>query len=163
MRDLGYVAVTLRDITREAVLSAIVEYDQLGQEEFLNRHGFDLAGQYVHDGKRCDSNAIVNVARGFLPGKTALAATEFSGGKARVGRLMARLGCHVEDSAGEHVDALIRQLTRLRVCRRDGMPAQYQPITLLWAFAHEHTAAQSRNAGSRSGSRTAAWSIPSTP
>jgi 5-methylcytosine-specific restriction protein A len=129
--------VALGDITSEAVLAAIAEYDQLGQEEFLHRHGFDRARRYVlvHDGKRYDSKAIVGVAHGFLPGKTALPASEFSGGKAAVGPLMARLGFRLEDSVGESVDTLIHQLARLRVYRRDGIPALYQPITLLWAFA----------------------------
>jgi len=35
----------------------------------------------------------------------------------------------------EPADTLVRQLAGLRVYRRDGMPALYQPITLLWAFA----------------------------
>jgi 5-methylcytosine-specific restriction protein A len=48
---------------------------------------------------------------------------------------MARLGFRLEDSVGESVDTLIHQLARLRVYRRDGIPALYQPITLLWAFA----------------------------
>ena len=125
------------DITREAVLKAIEEYDALGQPAFLHRYGFDRARQYVlvHDGKRYDSKAIVGVAHGFLPGKTALAADEFSGGKATVGQLLARLGFNVGDGAEEPVDALVRQLARLRVYRRDGIAALYQPIALLWAFA----------------------------
>jgi hypothetical protein len=64
--------VALGDITREAVLKGIEEYDALGQPAFLHRYGFDRARQYVlvHDGKRYDSKAIVGVAHGFLPGKT---------------------------------------------------------------------------------------------
>jgi Domain of unknown function (DUF3883) len=89
---------SINDITREAVLAAIAEYDQLGQEEFLHRYGFDRARQYilVHSGKRYDSKAIVGVAHGFLPGKATLAADEFSGGRATVGQLLTRLGFHVE-------------------------------------------------------------------
>lgn len=129
--------MSLGSITREAVLKAIEEYDALGQPAFLHRYSFDRARQYVlvHDGKRYDSKAIVGVAHGFLPGKTALTAGEFSGGKATVGQLLARLGFNVEDEAEEPVDTLVRQLARLRVYRRDGIPALYQPIALLWAFA----------------------------
>jgi hypothetical protein len=99
---------SLNDITREAVLAAIAEYDRLGQEEFLSLHGFDRARQYVlvHDGKRYDSKAIVGVAHGFLPGKAALAAGEFSGGKATAGQLLARLGFHVEERGERPVDTL---------------------------------------------------------
>lgn len=129
--------MSLGDITREAVLKAIEEYDALGQPAFLHRYSFDRARKYVlvHDGKRYDSKAIVGAAHGFLPGKTALTAGEFSGGKATVGQLLARLGFNVEDEAEEPVDTLVRQLARLRVYRRDGIPALYQPIALLWAFA----------------------------
>jgi 5-methylcytosine-specific restriction endonuclease McrA len=90
--------MSLNDITREAVLAAIAEYDQLGQEEFLLRHGFDRARQYVlvHDGKHYDSKAIVGVAHGFLPGQSPLDASEFSGGKATVGRLLGQLGFTVQ-------------------------------------------------------------------
>lgn len=126
-----------RDITSEAVLAAIAEYDQLGQEEFLHRHGFDRARRYVllHDGKRYDSKAIVGVAHGYLPGKAALAASEFSGGKDTVGLLLTRLGFTVEEAGGQSIETLVGQLKSLRVYRRGGTPALYQPITLLWAFA----------------------------
>jgi hypothetical protein len=39
--------VALNDITREAVLQAIGEYDSLGQDRFLERYGFDRARQYL--------------------------------------------------------------------------------------------------------------------
>jgi hypothetical protein len=89
---------SLTDVTREAVLAAMAEYDQLGQEEFLHRYGFDRARQYVlvHDGKRYASKAIVGVAYGFLPGQSPLAASEFSGDRATVGRLLRRLGFTVQ-------------------------------------------------------------------
>jgi hypothetical protein len=99
--------VGLGDITRDAVLHAIDEYDQLGQEEFLHQYGFDHARRYVlvHDGKRYDSKAIVGVAHRFLPGKDALAAGEFSGGKATVGQLLGRLGFRVEEGDEQPVEA----------------------------------------------------------
>jgi len=99
--------VGLGDITRDAVLRAIDEYDQLGQDEFLLQYGFDHARRYVlvHDGKRYDSKAIVGVAHRFLPGKDALAAGEFSGGKATVGQLLDRLGFRVEDGDELPVEA----------------------------------------------------------
>lgn len=98
MRDPGSLDVALGDITQDAVLAAIAEYDRLGQEEFLQRYGFDRARQYVlvYDGKRYDSKAIVGVAHGFLPGRASLAADEFSGGRATVGRLLGRLGFNVD-------------------------------------------------------------------
>jgi 5-methylcytosine-specific restriction protein A len=128
--------VALNDITRDAVLEAIGEYDGLGQDGFLARYGFDRARQYllVHDGRRYDSKAIVGAAHGFLPGERPLTAGEFSGGEATVGRLLRRLRFTVQVGEALTADRLVRLLMELRVDRRDGLPALYQPITLLWAF-----------------------------
>jgi 5-methylcytosine-specific restriction enzyme A len=126
----------LSEITRDAVLEAIGEYDRLGQDGFLERYGFDRARQYllVHDGKRYDSKAIVGAAHGFLPEERPLTAGEFSGGEATVGRLLRRLGFTVQVGEALTADRLVRLLSKLQVYRRDGLPALYQPITLLWAF-----------------------------
>ena len=68
--------MALADITREAVLAALAEHDELGQDQFLAKYGFDRARLYVlvHDGKPYDSKAIVGAAHGFLPGQKPLAA-----------------------------------------------------------------------------------------
>jgi hypothetical protein len=60
----------LSDITRDAVLRTIEEYDRLGQDDFLDRYGFGPARQYVllHGGNRYDSKAIVGVAYGCKRG-----------------------------------------------------------------------------------------------
>ena len=126
----------LRDITHAAVLEAIAEYDRLGQDEFLDKYGFDRARSYllIHNGKAYDSKAVVGVAHGFLPGQQALAARDFSGGEATVGRLLRGLGFTVQ--VGElTAGRLVSLLTKLNVYRSGGLPALYQPITLLWAFA----------------------------
>jgi 5-methylcytosine-specific restriction enzyme A len=136
VHDPGLLTVALNDITRGAVLRAVGEYDELGQDGFLARYGFDRARQYLlaHDGKRYDSKAIVGAAHGFLPGERALTAGEFSGGDATVGRLLRRLGFTVQVGDALTADGLVRLLTKLQVFRRDGLPALYQPVTLLWAF-----------------------------
>ncbi|MER5481468.1 hypothetical protein ABT026_31500 [Streptomyces sp. NPDC002734] len=74
--------MALADITRTAVEQAIREYDRLGQDAFLERHGFGRSRQYllVHDGRDYDSKAILGVAHGFLPGRAPLTPDEFSGG-----------------------------------------------------------------------------------
>ena len=126
----------LRDITRAAVMDAMDEYDQLGRDEFLDKYGFDRARSYllIHNGRAYDSKAIVGVAHGFVPGERALSARDFSGGEATVGRLLRGLGFTVQ--VGELPPAqLVTLLTKLDVYRSDGLPALYQPITLLWAFA----------------------------
>jgi 5-methylcytosine-specific restriction protein A len=128
--------MALRDITREAVLASVDEHDRLGQEEFLGKYGYDRARSYllVQDGKVYDSKAIVGVAHGFLPGQRALTAREFSGGEATVGRLLRSLGFTVE--VGDITAARLAELlSKLDVYRSDGLPALYQPITLLWAIS----------------------------
>jgi 5-methylcytosine-specific restriction protein A len=130
-------AVSLDDITRGAVLKAIEDYDALGQSEFLDTYGFRPARSYVlaYNGRRYDSKAIVGVAYGYLPGRQPLAADEFSGGEATVGRLLRKLGFTVQVGGDLTPARLERILAHLRVYRREGVPALYQPITLLWAFS----------------------------
>jgi len=129
--------MALKDITRQAVLAAIAEYDRVGQSAFLGRYGFDPARLYmlVHDGRFYDSKAIVGAAHGYLSGEPPLAARQFSGGEATVGRLLRGLGFTVQVGDELTADRLERLLTKLQVYRSDGVPALYQPITLLWAFA----------------------------
>ena len=126
----------VKDITFDAVIQAIEEYDRLGQDEFLRRYGFDRARQYVlvHHGKSYDSKAIVGAAHGYLTGENPLAARDFSGGDATVGRLLRKLGFTVQVGDELTAERLERLLSRLRVYRADGVPALYQPIVLLWAF-----------------------------
>jgi 5-methylcytosine-specific restriction enzyme A len=136
VHDPGLLTVALSDITRDAVLRAIGEYDRLGQDGFLERYGFDRARQYllVHNGERYDSKAIAGAAHGFLPGERPLTASEFSGGEATVGRLLRRLGFTVQVGDPLTAERLVRLLSNLQVYQTDGLPALYQPITLLWAF-----------------------------
>ena len=51
---------------RVAVLKAVEEFDALGQEEFLSRHGFGDARSHhlFHDGRYFPSKAIVGLAQG---------------------------------------------------------------------------------------------------
>lgn len=128
--------MSLTDITTDAVLKAIAEYDELGRDEFLAKYGFDRARSYllIHNGTAYDSKAIVGVAHGYLPDERALTSKQFSGGEATVGRLLRNLGFTVQ--VGELTAAtLVRRLTRLNVYHSNGLPALYQPITLLWAIS----------------------------
>jgi 5-methylcytosine-specific restriction protein A len=128
--------MSLGEITRAAVLAAIAEYDELGQDDFLARYGFERARSclLIHDGKAYDSKAIVGVAHGFLPGEGALPAGYFSGGEATVGRPLRRLGFTVQ--VGElTIASLVRLLAKLNVFYAGGLPALYQPILLLWAIS----------------------------
>jgi putative restriction endonuclease len=80
--------MALSDITsRQAVRSATTEFDRLGRDDFLSRHGFGKARKYFLelDGHLYDSKAIVGVAHGYqFPGEGPLKSAEFSGGDATV-------------------------------------------------------------------------------
>lgn len=128
--------MALKDITREAVLSAIREYDRLGQDEFLRTYGFKEARSYrlIHNGIPYDSKAIVGVAHGFLPGEKALAANEFSGGEATVGRLLRRLGFTLEVQTAAWGAGTLARLGALRQNSSSGSPAPHKPLLFLLAL-----------------------------
>lgn len=84
----------LADITREAVISALAEFDTLGSEVFLSKYGFADAKRYwlLWEGKRYPSKAIAGVAHRFIDGQPILASSSFTGGDASVGRKLEQLG-----------------------------------------------------------------------
>jgi hypothetical protein len=85
---------SLAHVTRESILKAIKECDQLGKEAFLKKHGFKDSTKYVlrHGGKDYPSKAIVGVAAGYK-------SSEFSGGAAKVGALLQKFGFDFEQLA----------------------------------------------------------------
>jgi hypothetical protein len=91
--------MSIRTISREAVLTALEEFDLLGREEFLGKYGFGPARDYllVHDGKRYDSKAIVGVAYGIqYPEQGPLSWEEFGGGRGTVIPVLESLGFEIE-------------------------------------------------------------------
>jgi hypothetical protein len=88
---------------RNAVLSAIAEYDAIGQAPFLAKYGYAPAQRYYveHGGRRYDSKAIVGAAYGYqFPDRGPLRASEFSGGEATVRPLLEGLQFTVVDTVG---------------------------------------------------------------
>lgn len=70
-------------LSRDAIERAIAEYDELGRDAFLSKHGFGRATTYalVVDGREYDPKAIAGVAYGFdHPEQGTLKNTEFNGG-----------------------------------------------------------------------------------
>ncbi|OEJ52009.1 HNH endonuclease [Streptomyces agglomeratus] len=84
-------------ITRESVLKAVAEHDELGREAFLSRYGFSEARSYVlvHQGRDYDSKAIAGVAHKWEQGR-ALAPGEFSGGKDHAAAWLKRVGFQIK-------------------------------------------------------------------
>jgi 5-methylcytosine-specific restriction protein A len=134
--------VALREVSRHEILQAVAEYDRLGQDRFLDKYGFGTARSYrlVVDGKTYDSKAIVGAAHGFLTGRQPLAAADFSGGAATVGRLLRGLGFEVTQTvSGLTAGELVELLSALRPYRSPaGRQALYQPLTLLWGIGRAH-------------------------
>ncbi|WP_143022883.1 hypothetical protein [Lentzea jiangxiensis] len=73
--------MTLSALTREGVLAAIAEFDELGRHAFLKKYKFSKAKSYFleYEGQLYDSKAIVGSALGLAP-------ADFSGGDATVSR-----------------------------------------------------------------------------
>jgi 5-methylcytosine-specific restriction protein A len=88
----------LNSLTREAVESALSEFDKLGRDAFLERHHFGKARSYFieRDGELYDSKAIAGAAHGFVsPDFQPLKSDDFSGGEKTVAAVLGRLGFNV--------------------------------------------------------------------
>jgi MoxR-like ATPase len=84
--------------SRDAVLAAVAEFDEIGREAFLARYGFGPARDIVlvHNGKQYDSKPIVAAAHGHQhPDLGPLRHTEFTGGRPTISKLE-QLGFKVE-------------------------------------------------------------------
>lgn len=86
--------MALSDLTADAVMKAIKEFDAIGRDVFLHKYQFGKARGYLlqHSGKAYDSKAIAGAAHGYLLGQKALAADQFSGGAATVQKVLEALG-----------------------------------------------------------------------
>jgi len=86
-------------VRREHVLCAIAEYDRLGQEEFLQQHGFGRARAYLlwYDGRSYDSKAILGVAYRYATG-IAIGAHDFNGGKFGAAAALRSMDFQVEEA-----------------------------------------------------------------
>jgi hypothetical protein len=81
--------------SRDAVLRALAEFDQLGRESFLEKYGFGRAARYVveHEGRQYDAKAVIGAAHGFqFPEKGALASKDFPSSERTVRGSLTNLG-----------------------------------------------------------------------
>lgn len=84
--------VAWASVRRQHVLAAIQEYDEVGQDAFLDRYGFTLSGGYVlryadHD---YDSKAVLGAAVGQATG-TAAGPDDFASGKSGAAKVLRNL------------------------------------------------------------------------
>ena len=130
--------MALKDLTREAVIRAVAEYDRLTGAIFLATHGFSEAKRYwlQHDGRLYPSKAIAGVAHGYLPGRSAiLASTTFTGGEASVVKVLRNLGFII-------IDGLEGGVSQSTIPTSEGaadtaLPSGRVWITSFWGFNPE--------------------------
>jgi hypothetical protein len=86
------------DVTRDDVLRAIQEYDQLGPERFFSEHGFGPSRSYelVWDERHYPHKAILGTAYEFATGQR-LGSGDFEGGKSGAVAVLRKLGFTVQD------------------------------------------------------------------
>lgn len=88
--------MSLSSLTKESVVLAMKEFDELGSEVFLHKYGFKKAKKYwlLFEGIKYPSKAIAGVAHGYATGSI-LYGSSFTGGEASVGRRLRALGFEV--------------------------------------------------------------------
>lgn len=96
----------LSDITKQAVLDAIREFNTLGRDKFLSEYHFGPARDYwlVYDGQRYDSKAITGVAHNLATGSWI---KNFHGGYSTVQPTLQKLGFTVLVGSKSKIDELI--------------------------------------------------------
>jgi hypothetical protein len=84
-------------VTRDEVVRAIHEYDQLGAEAFFSAHGYAPTTTYdlVWDKRRYPPKAILGTAYELATG-TRLASGDFEGGKSGAVKVLGNLGFTVQ-------------------------------------------------------------------
>ena len=90
--------MALGDITKDAVVAAIAEYEALGANAFLAQYGFAPARRYWLElnGKRYPSKAIAGVAHKYIDGNQLLPSASLTGGEASVGRKLRQRGFFID-------------------------------------------------------------------
>ncbi len=86
--------MTLKNLTKEAVESAIEEYDEIGEAAFLAKYGFERSRDYwlEFNGKTYVSKAIAGAAHGYVPGLESMRSGDFHGGRNTVKKKLESLG-----------------------------------------------------------------------
>lgn len=84
-------------VTRDDVVRAIKEYDQLGAKAFFAAHGFAPTTTYdlIWEKRRYPPKAILGTAYEFATGQR-LASGDFEGGKSGAVRVLGGLGFDVQ-------------------------------------------------------------------
>jgi hypothetical protein len=92
------MTVTWDRVSREHVVRALEEYDQLGPEKFFSKHGFAPTTTYelLWEERSYPPKAILGTAYEFATGER-LASGDFEGGKSGAVRVLGELGFDIEE------------------------------------------------------------------
>ncbi|MFC0429474.1 HNH endonuclease [Kutzneria buriramensis] len=145
--------MSLADITRDDVLRAIAEYDDIERSAFLRRYGFRGARSYflVHNGRSYDSKAIVGVAHGYATGRF-LRASDFSGGRRTVAATLERLQFKIDaDVADDEPGELLGAVED---------PSKAEAFALVWAVCQYCLGTRAEFDVARLGSLLTRYGVP---
>jgi putative restriction endonuclease len=86
-------------VTREHIEAALSEWNEIGREQFLERHGVNAAQKFIisYEGHTYDAKAILMRAIRFLPGFEDLQVGAFDGNIDTVAKPLRKLGFIVRD------------------------------------------------------------------
>ncbi|MER7167881.1 HNH endonuclease [Micromonospora sp. NPDC000207] len=137
--------MALTDLTRQAVLEAIAEFDRLGRDRFLQTYKFGRALSYFidYDGRLYDSKAIAGYAHGLIPGQRRWSTDDFTGGEKSVARhLRDRLGfiMQVRKNPDWNRDELILACDLVYTNSWRELRAEYAEVIELSALLRRHWA-----------------------
>jgi hypothetical protein len=122
------------EITRAAVLAAVVEHDRLGEIAFFAKHAYEPPRSYWlrFRGRLYPLKAIVGAAHGIANGCPSLDAAVFSGGRRHAAALVERLGFRVYRKAPLRARLLSGALRIFARARRAvvGMTARAQALVV---------------------------------
>ncbi len=99
--------MSVGDISHEAVLSAMDEFDRIGLEGFRDQYRFGVPRDYwvLRPGSttRYPAKAIVGVAHGHMPGGISLRSDQFFGGQGEqaANSILRKLGFEIVTGAGK--------------------------------------------------------------
>ena len=114
LRRLGFRVVEVgpgpaRQVSHEAIIVTLDEWDAVGRDEFLRRHDVVAAQRYLieREGRRYDAKAVVTVAyRREHPDEPRLLPGDFTGDRRTIRAPLEALGFHIVDArAGSGSDA----------------------------------------------------------
>jgi len=106
---------TRANVSRESVLKAMGEFDRLGRDVFLSKHGYRRSNSYkvTHEGRCYDSKAVLGVAFGYEYGCPSLRPSEFSGGVEHCAKLFMKLGFTMKRDDETLTEKMVKGVARL--------------------------------------------------